>query len=127
MKDKPGVYWIYFFSVVTILLNALMIFVVRNGSEEIFSNVFAISIVLVVLLLIKYAYSVGKEKLARAEYCGILLMFGISCMRFANRITILPDSINYSSIIVFLAAGTFLLFIGIGRILRIIREKQASK
>ncbi|MBW9153740.1 hypothetical protein [Clostridium estertheticum] len=115
MKDKKT-FFVYLITALTVLLNCLMLFITRSGNEDIFSNIFVIIIALFCLKIYIIAIKTNQTSKMRPEFYGILFLFGISAMRFLNRIIQISDVVNYSSIIVFLGVGTFFLFIAIGRI-----------
>ncbi|MGH4122732.1 MAG: hypothetical protein ACREV6_07370 [Clostridium sp.] len=115
MKDKKTIF-IYLITALTVLLNCLMLFITRLENEDIFSNIFVIIIALFCLKIYMIAIKTNQTLKMRPEFYGILFLFGVSAMRFLNRIIQISDAINYSSIIVFIGAGTFFLFIAIGRI-----------
>ncbi|MCB2361660.1 hypothetical protein [Clostridium estertheticum] len=115
MKDKKN-FLVYLITTLTVLLNFFMLFIVRSGNENIFSNIFVILIALFCLKIYIIAIKTNQTSKMRPEFYGILFLFGVSAMRFLNRIIQISDAINYSIIIVFLGAGTFFLVIAIGRI-----------
>lgn len=115
MNDKKT-FSVYLITALTVLLNCFMLFITRSGNEDIFSNIFVIIIALFCLKIYMIAIKTNQTSKMRPEFYGILFLFAVSAMRFLNRIIPISDAINYSSIIVFLGAGTFFLFIAIGRI-----------
>lgn len=115
MNDKKT-FSVYLITSLTVLLNCFMLFITRSGNEDIFSNIFVIIIALFCLKIYMIAIKTNQTSKTRPEFYGILFLFAVSAMRFLNRIIQISDAINYSSIIVLLGAGTFFLFIAIGRI-----------
>ncbi|MBU3161451.1 hypothetical protein KPL37_17225 [Clostridium frigoris] len=115
MKDKKT-FFVYLITVLTVLLNCLMLFIIRSGDEGIFSNIFVIIIALFCLKIYVIAIKTNQTSKMIPEFYGILFLFGVSAMRCLNRIIQISDTINYFSIIFFIGAGTFFLFIAISRI-----------
>ncbi|MPQ43514.1 hypothetical protein [Clostridium tarantellae] len=106
----------YIFTLLTCLLNALMIFVIRKGNENILSNYFVIAITLIAFGIYKFAFKTSQKKKAKLEFYGIFYMFFLSLMRFINRLTVIPDMINLFSVLIFIIIGTSFLFIAMKRI-----------
>ncbi|MBW9154501.1 hypothetical protein [Clostridium estertheticum] len=123
MKDKKT-FLVYLITTLTVLLNFFMLFIVRSGNENIFSNIFVILIALFCLKIYIIAIKTNQTSKMRPEFYGILFLFSVSAMRFLNRIIQISDAINYSIIIVFLGAGTFFLVIAIGRISTNIKNRK---
>lgn len=110
-------------TLITVVLNLLMMFTFREANEEIFSNIFAIGVTILVFILVKYSYYIENEKSVRSEFYGLLLMFGITVMRFINRIKMLPYFVNGTGILIFIGSGVFLITVAYGRIAKM-REKK---
>ncbi|MBU3178593.1 hypothetical protein KPL47_19950 [Clostridium estertheticum] len=123
MEDKKT-FFVYLITALTVLLNFFMLFIARTGNENIFSNIFVILIALFCLKIYIIAIKTNQTSKMRPEFYGILFLFGVSAMRFLNRIIQISDAINYFSIIVFLGAGTFFLFTAIGRISSNIKNRK---
>ena len=118
MKNRPTFpIFIFIFTFLTIILNLLMLFITNTGDEDKFSNFFAIIITLLCFIVYEFAFKTNQTRKTKPEFYGILLMFSISTIRFANRLTVIPNTVNISSFIFFIGAGFFFIFVAISRVI----------
>ncbi|WBL49565.1 hypothetical protein LOR37_22235 (plasmid) [Clostridium estertheticum] len=71
MKDKKN-FLVYLITTLTVLLNFFMLFIVRSGTENIFSNIFVILIALFCLKIYIIAIKTNQTSKMRPEFYGIL-------------------------------------------------------
>jgi hypothetical protein len=92
----------------TIIFNLLMIYSIRQGNEEVYSNWFAIIVVSIAFLINRYAHLNNQQRQTRPEFYGILFICALSFIRLLNRMTDVPFAINSITLIVMIGAGVFL-------------------
>lgn len=97
-------------TLITIVLNLLMIFVFNKG-EEISSNILIITISLMFFQLMRSKWEKIDKHNLKPERWAVLTIAGCSLLRFINRIETIyvSDTVNSLMFIIFFAAGLFIL------------------
>lgn len=101
-----------------IVVSNLMMATTMNHGEEVLSNFFVIGIT--VLLFPGFLWALNNEKASaiRAESAGLVMLAVISLLRFINRISALPSSVNAIAVFLAFVLGSVLIAVAAVRIFK---------